>query len=40
MREAGVFSHHILSLRILVSVASRSLIEAKKVLMPESHKEY
>jgi hypothetical protein len=40
VREIGVLSHHIVSLRVVVSVASRSLGEAKKVLTPEVHKEF
>ncbi|CUS34837.1 hypothetical protein COMA2_190049 [Candidatus Nitrospira nitrificans] len=39
MREIGVLSRHIVSLWVVVSVASRSLGEAKKVLTPEVHKE-
>lgn len=39
LSEAGVSSHSILSLRVLVSVAGRSFNEAKKVLTPENHEE-
>ena len=39
LREVGVLPHRMLSLRVLVSVASRPLNEAKKVLTAESHKE-
>ncbi len=37
--QTAVLSHQIVSLRILVSVASRSLDEAKEVVTLESHKE-
>ena len=39
LREIGLLSHHIVSLRVVVSVAGCSLGEAEKVLTPEVHKE-
>jgi hypothetical protein len=35
LREAGILSSPLVSLWVVVSIASRSLGEAEKVLMPE-----